>query len=66
MIYIDPVAVSPKNYKTLLENEQVRVLEMSPRKVGLFIFKHPLKLSRPPGRGAGTQDCSGSQPRYGS
>lgn len=29
MTYIDPVAASPENYKTLLENEQVLVLEMS-------------------------------------
>ncbi len=28
MTYIDPVKVSPKNYKLLLENERVRVLEM--------------------------------------
>ncbi len=29
MEYIDPVEVSPNNYKILLENDQVRVLEMS-------------------------------------
>ena len=29
MDYIDPVKVSPDNYKVLLENDQVRVLEMS-------------------------------------
>lgn len=28
MAYIDPVQVSPSNYRTLLENERVRVLEM--------------------------------------
>ena len=27
--YIDPVKVSPNNYKLLFENDQVRVLEMS-------------------------------------
>jgi len=27
--YIDPVKVSPNNYKVLFENDQVRVLEMS-------------------------------------
>ena len=29
MVYIDPVTASPNNYKTLMENEQVRVLEMT-------------------------------------
>ena len=29
MAYIDPVEASPKNYKVVLENEQVRVLEMN-------------------------------------
>ena len=29
MTYIDPVEVPGKNYKSLLENEQVRVLEMT-------------------------------------
>ena len=29
MAYIDPVQVSGKNYKTLMENDQVRVLEMT-------------------------------------
>lgn len=29
MEYIDPVEVSPRNYKLLLENDQVRVLEMN-------------------------------------
>lgn len=29
MTYIDPVEVSPNNYKVLLENEHVRVLEMN-------------------------------------
>ena len=29
MAYIDPVEVSPDNYKVLLENDQVRVLEMT-------------------------------------
>ena len=29
MEYIDPVKVSPNNYKSLMENEQVRVLEMT-------------------------------------
>jgi len=29
MTYIDPVEASPRNYKLLLENEHVRVLEMS-------------------------------------
>ena len=33
MAYIDPVQVSPSNYKVLLENDQVRVLEMN-HKVG--------------------------------
>ncbi len=28
MTYIDPVKVSPSNYKVLLENDHVRVLEM--------------------------------------
>jgi mannose-6-phosphate isomerase-like protein (cupin superfamily) len=28
MAYIDPVAASPKNYKSVLENDEVRVLEM--------------------------------------
>lgn len=28
MDYIDPVEVSPENYKVLLENDSVRVLEM--------------------------------------
>lgn len=31
MEYIDPVEASPNNYKLLLENDQVRVLEMSLR-----------------------------------
>ena len=31
MTYIDPVQASPAHYKTLLENEQVRVLEMTLR-----------------------------------
>ncbi len=31
MAYIDPVEVSPNNYKILLENDQVRVLEMTLR-----------------------------------
>lgn len=31
MGYIDPVEASPNNYKLLLENDQVRVLEMSLR-----------------------------------
>ena len=29
MTYIDPVQVSPNNYRTLLDNDRVRVLEMS-------------------------------------
>ena len=29
MAYIDPVTASPNNYKMLMENEQVRVLEMT-------------------------------------
>ena len=29
MTYIDPTRVSPNNYKVLLENDQVRVLEMN-------------------------------------
>ena len=29
MAYIDPVKVSPNNYKSLFENDQVRVLEMN-------------------------------------
>lgn len=29
MAYIDPVEVAPNNYRVLMENEQVRVLEMS-------------------------------------
>ena len=28
MAYIDPVSVSPNNYKVLLENDKVRVLQM--------------------------------------
>lgn len=31
MTYIDPVQVSPNNYKVLLENDHVRVLEMNLR-----------------------------------
>ena len=31
MTYIDPVQVAPSNYKVLLENDQVRVLEMNLR-----------------------------------
>jgi len=31
MAYIDPVDVSPNNYKVLLENDRVRVLEMTLR-----------------------------------
>lgn len=31
MAYIDPVTASPKHYKTLMENDQVRVLEMTLR-----------------------------------
>ena len=31
MAYIDPVKVSPNNYKSLFENDQVRVLEMNLR-----------------------------------
>ena len=31
MTYIDPIQVSPKNYKVLLENDRVRVLEMNLR-----------------------------------
>lgn len=31
MAYIDPVKVSSKNYRTLLENDRVRVLEMTLR-----------------------------------
>ncbi len=31
MTYIDPVEVSPNNYKILLENDNVRVLEMNLR-----------------------------------
>ena len=29
MAYIDPVTASPNNYKTIMENEHVRVLEMT-------------------------------------
>ena len=29
MTYIDPIEVSPSNYRVLLENDRVRVLEMS-------------------------------------
>jgi hypothetical protein len=29
MAYIDPVTASPNNYKTLMENEHVRALEMT-------------------------------------
>ncbi len=29
MAYIDPTTASPNNYKTILENEHVRVLEMT-------------------------------------
>ena len=29
MAYIDPVEVSPDNYKTLLENDAIRVVEMT-------------------------------------
>ena len=31
MTYIDPVKASPKHYRTLLENEHVRVVEMTLR-----------------------------------
>jgi beta-alanine degradation protein BauB len=31
MTYIDPVQVSPRNYRLLLENDSVRVLEMTLR-----------------------------------
>jgi len=31
MAYIDPIEASPINYKTLLENEEVRVVEMTLR-----------------------------------
>ena len=31
MAYIDPVQVAPNNYKSLMENEHVRVLEMTLR-----------------------------------
>ena len=31
MTYIDPVGVSPENYKVLLENDRVRVVEMTLR-----------------------------------
>jgi mannose-6-phosphate isomerase-like protein (cupin superfamily) len=31
MTYIDPVQVSPSNYRLLLENDRVRVLEMTLR-----------------------------------
>lgn len=31
MAYIDPVTASPKHYNALMENEQVRVLEMTLR-----------------------------------
>ena len=29
MAYIDPINVCPNNYRVLLENDQVRVLEMN-------------------------------------
>ena len=29
MAYIDPIEASPDHYKVLMENEQVRVLEMN-------------------------------------
>ncbi len=29
MVYIDPIQVSPANYRLLMENERVRVLEMN-------------------------------------
>ncbi len=31
MIYIDPIEVSPANYKLLMENDRVRVVEMTLR-----------------------------------
>ena len=31
MAYIDPIQASPRHYKTLFENDRVRVLEMSLR-----------------------------------
>jgi mannose-6-phosphate isomerase-like protein (cupin superfamily) len=39
MAYIDPVEVAPGNYKVLLENEHVRVLEMN-LKVGAKDVTH--------------------------
>jgi hypothetical protein len=39
MAYIDPVTASPHNYKPLLENDQVRVLEMT-LKAGEMDHRH--------------------------
>ena len=42
MTYIDPVAVSPDHYKTLFEDDEVRVLEMTlPAGVSDTEHSHP-------------------------
>lgn len=62
MAYIDPVHVSPNNYKVLLENDQVRVLEMvlrareidqvhsHPSETVYFVKGSKVKIHLPDGR----------------
>ncbi|MDA0988196.1 MAG: hypothetical protein O2783_03490 [Chloroflexi bacterium] len=61
MTYIDPVQVSSKNYKTVLENAQVRVLEMNlsagetdvthshPSEIAYFVSGGKVKIHLPGG-----------------
>ena len=63
MAYIDPVKVAPNNYKVLMENEHVRVVEMSlkvgekdqmhshPSETVYFIKGGKLKIQLPDGGG---------------
>ena len=63
MAYIDPVQSSPNNYKVLLENEHVRVLEMTvkagesdqthshPSETVYFVRGGKAKISLPDGGG---------------
>lgn len=45
MTYIDPVSVSPDNYKTLFEDDRVRVLEMTlPAGVSDTEHSHPSEV----------------------
>jgi mannose-6-phosphate isomerase-like protein (cupin superfamily) len=62
MTYIDPVQASPANYKTLLENDHVRVLEMTlkagdkdqvhshPSEVAYFVKGGQVKIHLPDGQ----------------